>query len=233
MIKEIGHFIRIGKEAARLQKQYPRAEFVDLMTAKADTQGYADVRRELVGDLSGRVLEIGCGTGRMFEYYGPGAQVEAIEPEEDFLALAVSRAAKSSGKIRAASGDGMNLGFADATFDAVVLGLVLCSVPSVKRVLTESFRVLRAGGRLRALDHVRSEQRVSGLLMDVTNPLWLLLNKQGCRWNRNPIGEMQAAGFQLDEVIAFKRFDTVMPAFPMRRVKAHKGASEPREDQTR
>ena len=61
--------------------------------------------------------------------------------------------------------------------------------------------------------------------MDMTNPLWLRLNKQGCRWNRNPIGEIEAAGFQIDDVMSFKRFDTVMPAFPMRRVKAHKPRS--------
>jgi SAM-dependent methyltransferase len=229
VIKEIVHFIRNGKEVARLQKQHSRAEFADLMSTKADKQGYADVRRELVGDLTGRVLEIGCGTGAMFEYYGPGAQVEAIEPEEDFLALAVARARKSSGKIHAGSGDGMSLAFADGTFDAVVLGLVLCSVPSVKGVLAEAFRVLRDGGRLRALDHVRSEAAVSGFLMDMTNPLWLRLNKQGCCWNRNPIGEMEAAGFRMDDVMAFKRFDTVMPAFPMRRVKAYKGGTGARE----
>jgi len=223
MFKEIGHFMRVGKEAMALQKQYPRAEFVDLMSTKADTQGYADVRRELVGDLTGRVLEIGCGTGAMFGYYGQGAEVEAIEPEEDFLALAVSKAAQFSGKVHTALGNGMSLGFPDGTFDAVVLGLVLCSVPSVECVLAESLRVLRAGGQLRALDHVRSEEAVPGFLMNVTNPLWLLMNKQGCRWNRNPIREIQEAGFHMDDVMAFKRFDTVMPAFPMRRVKAHKG----------
>jgi SAM-dependent methyltransferase len=223
VIKEIAHFIRNGKELARLQKEYPRAEFFDVMTTKADAQGYADVRRELVGDLSGHVLEVGCGTGTMFEYYGAGARVEAIEPEEDFLALAAAKAKMSSGKIQAASGDGMNLAFPDGTFDAVVLGLVLCSVPSVRDVLVEAFRVLKDGGRLRALDHVRSEEAVPGFLMDVTNPLWLLLNKQGCHWNRNPIGEMAAAGFHVDDVMAFQRFDTVMPAFPMRRVQAHKG----------
>jgi hypothetical protein len=50
----------------------------------------------------------------------------------------------------------------------------------------------------------------------------LRLNKQGCRWNRDPVGELEPAGFQIDDVMAFKRFDTVLPAFPMRRVKAHK-----------
>ena len=119
----------------------------------------------------------------------------------------------------------MNLAFADAHFDAVVLGMVLCSVPSVKRVLAEAFRVLQRGGRLRALEHVRSEEVVPGFLMDLANPLWLRLNKQGCNWNRNPIGDIEAAGFVIDDVMAFKRFDTVMPAFPMRRVKATKEVS--------
>jgi ubiquinone/menaquinone biosynthesis C-methylase UbiE len=225
MFKEIGHFIRTGKEVSKLQKQYPRAEFTDIMMTKADSQGYADVRRELVGDLTGRVLEIGCGTGAMFQYYGPGAQLEAVEPEDDFLTLALSRAATCSGRVHAASGNGMSLPFADANFDAVVLGMVLCSVPSVKQVLAEAFRVLRDGGRLRVLDHVRSEQAVPGFLMDLANPLWRRLNRQGCNWNRNPIGDIEAVGFVMDDVMAFKRFDTVMPAFPMRRVKATKGGA--------
>jgi ubiquinone/menaquinone biosynthesis C-methylase UbiE len=222
MLKEIGHFIRNGKEVTTLQRQHPRAQFADILASKADEQGYAEVRRELVGDLGGRVLEIGCGTGAMFPYYGAEAQVDAVEPEADFLALAVERAARSSGKIRASSGDGMNLAFGDLSFDAVVFGLVLCSVPSVERVVAEAFRVLRPGGSLRALEHVRSERTVPGVLMDLTNPLWMRLNKQGCRWNRNPLGALAAAGFQVDEVRAFQRFDTLLPAFPMRRVKARK-----------
>ncbi len=222
MLKEIGHFIRVGKDASKMQKLHPRAEFADLMMTKADEQGYADVRRELVSDLTGRVLDLGCGTGGMFPYYGPGAQVTGIEPEEDFLALATSKAGSSSARIDAVRGDGMQLAFEEGSFDAVVLGLVLCSVPSVERVLAEAFRVLRVGGQLRGLEHVRSEESVAGFLMDITNPLWLRLNRQGCCWNRNPIGQIEGAGFDIDDLMSFKRFDTVMPAFPMRRVKAHK-----------
>lgn len=222
MFKEIGHFIRNGKEAARLQKEHPRGEFCDLMMNKADAQGYANVRRELVGDLNGPVLDLGCGTGTMFEYFGPDARVEAVEPEADFLALAELKAASAPRPIRVAAGNGMDLAFEDGSFDAVVLGLVLCSVPSVERVLAEAFRVLRPGGQLRALEHVRSEEAVAGFLMDIANPLWLRINKQGCRLNRNPLAKIEAAGFQIDDVMAFKRFDTVMPAFPMRRIQAHK-----------
>jgi ubiquinone/menaquinone biosynthesis C-methylase UbiE len=116
----------------------------------------------------------------------------------------------------------MNLAFEDGSFDAVVLGLVLCSVPSAERVLAEAFRVLRPGGQLRALEHVRSEEAVAGFLMDVTNPLWLRLNGQGCCWNRNSLAHIEPAGFAIDDLLAFKRFDTMMPAFPMRRVRAHR-----------
>ncbi len=222
MFKEIGHFIRTGKTVSELQKLHPRAEFTDVMMRRIDEQGYAEVRRELVGDLEGRVLDLGCGTGAMFEYFGPNTEVEAIEPEEDFLELAKARTVQAGGRVRVTRGSGMELAFADDSFDAVVFGLVLCSVPSVERVLAEARRVLRPGGELRALEHVRSEAALPGFLMDVGNPLWMRLNKQGCRWNRNPLPAVEAAGFEIEDVMAFKRFDTLMPAFPMRRLKARK-----------
>jgi SAM-dependent methyltransferase len=225
MLKELGHFIRHGSEVTRMQKQLPRAEFFDWMTTKADEQGYAEVRRELVGDLKGRVLEIGCGTGAMFAYYGSDARVDGIEPEADFLDKAVVRAAAFGDRIRATHGDGMQLAYADQSFDAVVFGLVLCSVRSVEQVVSEAFRVLKPGGIFRALEHVRSEAAVAGFLMMVANPVWMKINKQGCRLNRNPIAAIEAAGFQLDDVMSFKRFDTLLPAFPMRRVRAHKLAA--------
>jgi ubiquinone/menaquinone biosynthesis C-methylase UbiE len=150
--------------------------------------------------------------------------VEGIEPDADFLALAQPRAERSGGRIQATAGDAMALEYPDGSFDAVVFGLVLCSVPSVKQVMAEAHRVLKPGGLLRALEHVRSEEAIPGFLMDITNPLWMRLNKQGCRWNRNPIGEIEEAGFALDDVMSFKRFDLFMPAFQMRRIRAHRNA---------
>jgi SAM-dependent methyltransferase len=222
VIKEIAHFLRNTPEIRRLQSEHSGVGFFDAMSAKADVQGFAEVRRELVGDLSGRVLEIGCGTGTMFGYYGGDVELDAIEPAQDFLTLAVAKAGKTSARIRAAAGGGTRPTFPDDTFDAVVLGLVLCSVSSVERVLAEGFRVLRGGGRLRALEHVRSDGAIAGRLMDAANPLWLRLNGQGCNWNRRPLEQIEATGFRLDDVRAFQRLDTLMPAFPMQRIRAHK-----------
>ncbi len=126
------------------------------------------------------------------ELLGPGARVEAIEPEQDFLELALAKASRSGGQVHAAAGDGMSLASPDASFDSVVLCLVLCSVPSVERVVSEAFRVLRPGSTLRALEHVRSEGVVGGALMTAVNPLWLVLNKQGCNLDRTPLPRIEA-----------------------------------------
>jgi len=220
MLREIVHFVAHAPEVMRMQRGRSHAEFMDRMMAMADAQGFAEERRELVGDLRGRVLEVGCGAGTMFEHYAPGADVEAVEPDAELVALAEAKAHAAAARVHVAKGDGMHLAFDDRSFDAVVLGLVLCSVPSMSRVLEEARRVLVPGGLLRALDHVRSERAVPGLLMDVTNPLWMRLNQQGCRWNRDPVRAIEDAGFRVDDVRAFQRFDTIMPAFPMRRVRA-------------
>jgi ubiquinone/menaquinone biosynthesis C-methylase UbiE len=211
----------------RLQANNSRAEFLDLVMTRADERGYGAIRRALVGGLRGRVLEIGCGTGAMFDYYDPAASVVALEPEVDFFELAVKRAVKFGKRIEVVDGDGMALAFKSDSFDAIVLGLVLCSVPSVEDVLVEAYRVVRPSGLLRAFEHVRSKDRLAGFLMDAGNPLWLRLNKQGCNWNRDPLEAMVHVGFVVDEVYSFKTFETMLPAFPMIRVEAHKPARAP------
>ena len=219
MLREIVHFLRVGPSVAKMQREYSRAEFLDRMTARADAEGWAEQRSELVAGLSGRVLEIGCGTGSMFQYYASGVTLDAIEPDPEFLELAQR---KANDRVRVALGDGTALAFDDRSFDAVVLSLVLCSVPSVERVVAEAFRVLAPGGQLRALEHVKSERRLGGALMQATNPMWRWLNKQGCNWDRDPVPSIEGAGFVLDDVRAFQLFDTCMPAFPMRHIRAHR-----------
>ncbi len=220
MIREIAHFIRIAPPLLKLQKEVPQARFFDEVSSRADLEGFDQVRRALVGDLEGHVLEVGGGTGAMFPHYGPAAQVEAIEPDREFLALAEERARRTDGRVRVAHGDGMALEFPDASFDAVVFGMVLCSVPSVERALAEAFRVLRPGGKLRALEHVRSTRSVSGIAMDLFNPIWLRLNRQGCNLNRRPLGAIGRAGFVVERTRELQFFYKTLPAFPLQQIEA-------------
>jgi ubiquinone/menaquinone biosynthesis C-methylase UbiE len=220
MLREIAHFIRIAPPILKLQKELPQARFFDEISSRVDREGFDEIRNMLVSDLQGRVLEIGGGTGAMFPCYGPAAQVEAIEPDQDFLAIAQERALRMEGRVRVTHGNGMALEFPDASFDAVVFGMVLCSVPSMERVLAEAFRVLRPGGKLRALEHVRSTGAVSGIAMDLFNPIWLRMNKQGCNLNRRPREAIARAGFAVESVRDLQFFYSAMPAFLLQQIEA-------------
>jgi ubiquinone/menaquinone biosynthesis C-methylase UbiE len=220
MLREIVHFIRIAPPLLKLQKEMSQARFFDEISTRADSEGFDQVRRTLIGDLEGRVLEIGGGTGAMFPYYGPAARVEAIEPDREFLAIAEERARRTESRVRVTKGDGMALEFDDGAFDAVVFGMVLCSVPSMDRVLAEALRVLKPGGKLRALEHVRSTRRLVGMAMDLVDPMWLRLNKQGCHLNRRPREAIASAGFAVEDSRDFQFFYKTMPAFPLQQIEA-------------
>jgi ubiquinone/menaquinone biosynthesis C-methylase UbiE len=108
------------------------------------------------------------------------------------------------------------LPFDGGRFDAVMVALVLCSVTSAPEVLREIARVVRPGGQVRLIEHVRSEDPVAGRLMDLIDPIWLRLNGQGCHLNRRPEALLCEAGFTLREVRPFQVFTLGLPAFPMR-----------------
>lgn len=218
MIKEVAHLLVHAPRDLALMWHTPQAEVYDVVLARANAAGLDERRAELVEDLDGEVLEIGCGTGMMFPHYRASATVTALEPKESFLERARPRAERAAATITAGIGDGMSLPFEAGRFDAVVFGLVLCSVPDVERVLAEAQRVLKPGGRLRLLEHVRSERRVAGALMDLFDPIWLRLNRQGCHMNRDPVPLLARAGFRVEAVSPFQIFSPGMPAFPIEQI---------------
>jgi hypothetical protein len=75
---------------------------------------------------------------------------------------------------------------------------------------------------VRLLEHVRSPRRVAGALMDAVNPVWLKLNGQGCRLNRDPLPALKRAGLRVDDVEAFQVWSAGLPAFPMRLIRARR-----------
>ncbi len=159
----------------------------------------------------------------MFRYYGGDVRVTAIEPDDEFRAAAIEAASAAQVAIQVVPGVGESLPFGDASVDAVVASTVLCSVQSVQETLAEFKRVLRPGGALRLLEHVRSERWPAGLLMDLSNPLWLRINKVGCNWNRQSVQAVRDAGFGIDSIKEYKLYSPASPAaFPGRLIKAEK-----------
>lgn len=169
-----------------------------------DRQGAAAHRQRLLAGLTGRVLEVGAGDGGNFPLYPPTVTgVLAVEPEPYLRARATERAAAAPVPVEVVDGVADRLPAADGTVDAVVVSLVLCSVPDQPRALAEVHRVLRPGGELRFFEHVAAGtpglRRVQAV---VDRTLWPLL-AGGCHTGRDTVGAIGAAGFTVEGVDRF------------------------------
>ena len=185
------------------------AAVYDRLNASMERGFMGAVRRDLVGSASGRVLEIGCGTGANFSHYRV-ADVVAIEPDPHMLARAARRAAETGLPIELQQAPAEALPFPERSFDAVVSTLVLCTVRDPAQALAEVRRVLRMGGEFRFCEHVRSDKAWAALVQDAITPLWRRL-AGGCHPNRDVIGLIRAAGF---DVVRLDRVDGApLPVF--------------------
>lgn len=226
MLREIFHFLRHAPHALRLKGKLDQAALYHTLMEGAERAGMGEQRAALVRDLRGDILEIGAGTGLMFRHYQPGARVTAVEVDASFVEKARAEAGAAAAVIDVRDGDARKLALPDASFDAVVIALVLCSVRGADQVLAEARRVLRPGGQLRLIEHVRSDRAIPGALMVAFNWLWRLMNGQGCNMHRRPLPLIEKAGFRVEDVVPFQVFTPGIPAFPMRRIRAAAGGHQ-------
>lgn len=155
-------------------------------------------RSQLLRSVSGRVLEVGAGSGPNLDHYPLEAHITATEFDHGAIAYARPR---MNERIQLAAADIEHLAFPDETFDAVVATLVFCSVERPVVGFQEVHRVLKPGGRLYLIEHVRSRQEWLGRLQDRLNPRWHVLS-EGCNLNRDTESNVKAAGFAMMHVKA-------------------------------
>ena len=171
----------------------------DKFSRGSEEAGLAEQRRNLIAGASGHVLEIGGGTGANLGYYGAGVEsVTVTEPEPSMLKRLERKAREQNSQatvLRAAAED---LPFEDASFDTVVSTLVLCGVDDQPRVLRELRRVLRPGGRLIFLEHVRSDDPRVAKTQDRMNPVNRFF--VCCHCNRPTLETIRSAGFEVTEL---------------------------------
>jgi ubiquinone/menaquinone biosynthesis C-methylase UbiE len=158
-------------------------------------------RDELLAGLSGRVIEIGAGNGMNFRHYPASVeQVVALEPEPYLRAKAQRAAQTATVPVSVRAGVADSLEVEDASFDAAVACLVLCTVPDQQAALGELRRVLKPEGQLRFLEHVRSEKpgkaRVQTLLDGAR--IWPRIGG-GCHCSRDTLTAIRAAGFRVEQ----------------------------------
>lgn len=165
-----------------------------------ERRGGAEHRRRLLAGLSGRVIELGAGSGVSFAHYPPTVtELIAVEPEPHLRAMAHEAAREAPIAVRVVEGVAEALPAGDASMDAGVVNAVLCSVPDPAAALRELARVIRPGGELRFYEHVAARApRLARLQRALDATLWPRLNG-GCQTSRDTEAAIGAAGFRIEE----------------------------------
>lgn len=180
-------------------------QIYDLMAPGYDRQlGYVegflfqDGRSWVCSRARGDVLEIAIGTGRNLRFYPRDVRLTGIDLSPAMLELARGRAAALGRTVDLRLADATRLPFDPASFDTVTTTLALCTVPDPIAVLEEARRVLRPGGRLVLLDHVRSPAWPVRLVQRILDPL--LVRFCGDHLLREPVDLLRVTGFEVDEM---------------------------------
>ncbi len=155
-------------------------------------------RRRLLARAEGKILEVGVGTGKNFQYYPPGADVTGIDIADRMISIAQRNARERGLPFRIEEGDAEQLAWPDNSFDTIVATFVFCSVPDPLKGLRELRRVVKPAGRVLLLEHVRIDMPVVGRLMDLMNPL--VVRMVGANINRRTVENVRVTGFAIEEM---------------------------------
>ena len=165
----------------------------------AERAGLAERRRALVAQAHGRVLEIGAGTGLNAAHYADDVDLILSEPDEAMAARLRTRVAALGLGAEVVLAGAEALPFADASFDTVVSTLVLCTVPDQDAALHEITRLLRPGGQLLFMEHVRSDSSRWARWQDRLNRPWRAF-ADGCNCNRPTLDTLARSPLRLHAV---------------------------------
>jgi ubiquinone/menaquinone biosynthesis C-methylase UbiE len=180
------------------------------VVGEMDRRGADRHRKELVRRAAGTVVEVGSGAGSNFRHYpGTVTQVIALEPDRYLRGISEEAARRAPVPVEVRDGVAEALPVPDASADAVVASLVLCSVVDQQRSLAEFLRVLRPGGMLLFYEHVRSPNPLLARLEDLVVPVWRRM-AGNCHPNRDTLAAMRDAGFT---IVDARRFGFA-PAMP-------------------
>lgn len=189
--------------AALYQATWERlfAALYDRILRRSEDAGLREMRRGLVAEARGRVLELGAGTGLNLELYPEAvSELVLLEPGSQMAKRLRARVATSARTgVEIVESGAERLPFADDSFDSAVATLVLCTVPDPAAALAELRRVLKPGAPLLFLEHVRATEPALARRQDRLERPWRFLG-DGCHCNRDTAASLTAAGFELSRL---------------------------------
>jgi ubiquinone/menaquinone biosynthesis C-methylase UbiE len=183
---------------------------------RVEAKGVAEYRDEALAGLTGRAVEVGAGSGTNFRHYPTTVtEVVAVEPEPYLRTLATDAAKTAPIPVTVLDGHAERLPLDDASCDAGVACLVLCSVPDQAAALAELRRVIRPGGELRFYEHVRSDRPGLARAQRALDVVWPHLGG-GCHTSRATLDAIQGSGFEVETVrqFSFRPSPVHAPAAP-------------------
>jgi ubiquinone/menaquinone biosynthesis C-methylase UbiE len=176
------------------------AAMYDRSLKATEEAGLRQMRRELLAGAGGRVLELGAGTGVNLDLYPDGVvDLVAVEPDPHMAKRLRAKLAGSQRQVSVLEAPAERLPFEDASFDTVVATLVLCTVPDPAAALAEAARVLKPGGRLLFVEHVRAQDPGLARWQDRLEKPWRFLG-DGCHCNRDTVATIEASPLRLEDV---------------------------------
>lgn len=175
-------------------KWFPK--LYDTLMGPLERRGIQDIRKTLIQKASGKVLEIGSGTGLNFPHYQRAESVVAIDPEPLMRKQSLLRANQATVPVEVIVAGAEELPFSNNSFDTVVGTLVLCTIPDPQRALYEIRRVCKPNGQVLLFEHVKINHLVLGRIQDWLTPIWKRLC-DGCHLNRNTLELVKQTGFRV------------------------------------
>jgi len=186
-------------EQAQVTRRYDRMAWLyDIYDAPMEWMGTRKRRHRVVSAASGRVLEVGIGTGKNLPHYPAGVDVTGLDISTPMLGRARRRAERLERTVTLEVGDVTSLPYRDNSFDTTVATSVFCSVADPVAGLAELGRVTKPGGRILLLEHVRPRQRVLGRLADLATVFTRRVF--GFRANRRTEENLATAGLEVLDI---------------------------------
>jgi ubiquinone/menaquinone biosynthesis C-methylase UbiE len=169
----------------------------DRFQAKSEEKGMRRLRAELLDPARGRCLEVGAGTGLNVERWPEVDELVLSEPDPRMAAQLRRKLAAVGRNAEVVEAPAERLPFPDASFDTVALTYVLCTVPDPADALREIARVLKPGGRLLFIEHVRSPDPALARWQDRLHGAWYLFGN-GCHCNRDSLAAIESSPLEVE-----------------------------------